>query len=70
MHVHFRYQLFQLLQTKFYIYNRPVTTAHTRVIFHVLPLIFIAWVKSKSMDGLGPRPLVVLSVVTSMITHE
>jgi len=49
---------------------RPVTTAHTRVIFHVVPLIFIAWVKSKSMHGLGPRPLMVLGAVTSMFMHE
>jgi len=46
---------------------RPVTTAHTREIFRVVPLVFIAWVKSKSMHGFDPRPLVVLNVVTSII---
>jgi len=49
---------------------RPATTAHTRVIFCVVPLVFIARVKSKSMHGLGPRPLVVPSVATSMIMRE
>jgi len=38
-----------------------------RVSFSVVPLVFIAWVKSKSMHGFGLQPLVVLSVVTSII---
>jgi len=53
--------------SQFTVQYRPVITAHTREIFRVVPLVFIAWVKSKSMHGFDPQPLVVLSVVISII---
>jgi len=51
-------------------YSTVQLQLHTRMFFCVVPLIFIAWVKSRSMYGLGPWPLVFLSMVTSMIPRE